>query len=200
MHAIRLGSAVLALLALMALLAGGCSSGRRGGGRGPVADGSVARDTGTVTDTDGGPDAGTGFDTGTDLPDTSVPPACGIVAEVTGTGAGIWTGTPAGTSALDGACHSGSGPEAVILWIPGAPGVYSINTNGSSIDTVLYIKAGSATPCGGAELSCDDDGGDDTQSLIELEVLEPLGIYEIVVDSYSSAGPVVLNIERLDTD
>ena len=67
------------------------------------------------------------------------------------------------------------------------------NTELSSIDTVLYVHQ---TTCGSddAEIACDDDSGERTTSSLAFAA-SPGSIYYIIVDSYSSSGSFVLNIE-----
>ena len=74
------------------------------------------------------------------------------------------------------------------------PGVYSINTDGSTYDTVLYAHDMS---CTGVELACNDDDPSTfgVTSSIEL-TLRAMQSIIIVLDGFStsSAGDYTLNI------
>ncbi|MEM6992029.1 MAG: hypothetical protein AAF721_16080, partial [Myxococcota bacterium] len=71
------------------------------------------------------------------------------------------SGTTAGDSALDGSCGGDGAAEAAFVWTAPAAGDYTVSTEGSDFDTVLYVLDGA---CGGPELDCDDDGGTGTTS------------------------------------
>jgi hypothetical protein len=80
----------------------------------------------------------------------------------------IYGGSTAG-AAVDGvsSCGSSNGsPDVWYLAVADHAGHIVANTNGSSYDTVLTAFLG----CNGAELACDDDGGDGTNSLIGFNV------------------------------
>ena len=103
-----------------------------------------------------------------------------------------YLGVTAGTSTVEGSCGGDSAPEAVLEWTAPEDGTYRITTNGSDYDTVLYVRDGS---CAGAELGCDDDGGDSLQSQIVLD-LDADQTITIVVDGYSSnEGVYLLDID-----
>jgi hypothetical protein len=95
---------------------------------------------------------------------------------------------------LSGSCNSfGSAPEAVYtLSVPGELATLTVDTIGSDLDTVIYIRA---DDCASADLDCDDEGGPSFgESLIELNDVAA-GIYLIVVDGYSSnSGAYTLNV------
>ncbi|MEN0064730.1 MAG: hypothetical protein AAGA48_21470 [Myxococcota bacterium] len=112
-----------------------------------------------------------------------------------GLNTGNLTGNP---SASDGLCSFGvDGPDATFEFTPTVTGIYRLDTNGTSFDTVLYVS----DSCGGAELACDDDGGDGLQSLLDV-VLTAGVTYIVNVDAYSSftnigTGDFNLNIVEI---
>ena len=67
----------------------------------------------------------------------------------------------------------------------------AVEAEASSFDTVLYVKQ----DCLGAELVCDDDGGDGTQSLVTVDAQAGVPLI-IVVDGFNAEaqGNVVLNV------
>ena len=90
-----------------------------------------------------------------------------------------------------GSCAGASGPEAVYALTVAEAGSFCLHTEGSDIDTVLYVR----TPdCVGedGEVACDDDGGPGVTSSIELDATP--GTYYVFVDSFSfSLGAYTLN-------
>jgi hypothetical protein len=84
-------------------------------------------------------------------------------------------------------CGGGSGPDVVYSLLVTSPANFTIDTNGSSFDTVLNLMDDTC-----AEIACDDDGGSGTQSLISQHLTN--GTYYIVVDGYSGSGSYVLNV------
>lgn len=75
------------------------------------------------------------------------------------------------------------------ITFPGELESLSVTTDGTSYDTVLYIKEGT---CNTPDLACDDDGGTGTQSLIDI-VDVPAGTYYIIMDGYNANdGPYTL--------
>ncbi len=78
-------------------------------------------------------------------------------------------------------------------WEAPSTGCFTVDTGSSDYDTVLrHFDA-----CGGTELDCDDDGGDGTTSLLELNVTAGDIVY-ISLDGYSSysSGVFVLDINE----
>jgi hypothetical protein len=88
---------------------------------------------------------------------------------------------------------SSEAPDLVYRWVPRSSGSYTLDTNGSSFDTILTVLDG----CGNAavELECDDDDGDSTRSSITMEV-NAFRTYYVVISGYFStaSGDTVLNI------
>ena len=94
---------------------------------------------------------------------------------------------------LDVPCGSnGNAPDVIYTWTAPAADFYQIDTNGSTFDTVLHVYDG--TDACGMLLSCDDDTGLGTQSLLGLNLAAGQTI-AIVVDGYSAnSGNYTLNI------
>jgi hypothetical protein len=83
-------------------------------------------------------------------------------------------------------------PEATYLFVPPVTGPYRIHTEGSSYDTVIYVRAGE---CLGPEIACSDDVEIDTWSEVTLELLAGQPVY-VFVDGYGGdSGPYQLTIE-----
>ena len=109
--------------------------------------------------------------------------------------AGTTSGTTIGlTHDFAGSCNATStAPDKVFLLVAvGHLDSLTIDTEGSALDTVVYLKG---SECVGTELECDDDGGvTGNSSLIELTDLAA-GAYHIFVDGYSGAsGTFNLNV------
>ncbi|MFK7990359.1 MAG: hypothetical protein AB8I08_30335 [Sandaracinaceae bacterium] len=88
------------------------------------------------------------------------------------------------------------GRDQTFSWTAPSTGMFQIDTNGSSYDTVVYVLDGT---CSGSELVCDDDGGDGLDSLLTLEATAG-ATYIIVLDTYSGSvmtGDFVLNITAM---
>lgn len=101
-------------------------------------------------------------------------------------------GTTSGSSNARGSCGGARAPEYSVLWTPTVSDTYDISTSGSDFDTLLYVRYG----CEGAEIGCDDDGPEDTTSLITtyLEAGQPITIF---VDGFNSqSGNFVLTVAR----
>jgi hypothetical protein len=76
------------------------------------------------------------------------------------------------------------------LYTPPASGLYQIDTFGSELDTVLYVREGS---CDGAEKACNDDA-QGAASAVTVALTESVPIV-IFVDGFGGAsGDFVLNI------
>jgi hypothetical protein len=80
-----------------------------------------------------------------------------------------------------GSC-GGSGSENWYLFRAAADGVHTFYTTGTDFDTVVYVLS---EPCGGAELGCDDDGGNGSDSRVTV-TLRAGQTVTVVVDGYSS--------------
>lgn len=84
-------------------------------------------------------------------------------------------------------------PEVVYAFTPSSSQTYTVNTEGSSYDTYLYITTGGGCP-GNTHVACDDDNGTGVLSSISVFMLAGQ-TYFIFVDGYNtSSGNYVLNI------
>ena len=104
---------------------------------------------------------------------------------------GTTTGAPnliSGASCGDG---GGNAPDATYLLIAPADGRYSIDTEGSSLTTVLSVRAGS---CAGAELACRASDSE-VQAQVEVDLIAGQTVV-IVVDAYGTySGTYVLTVQ-----
>lgn len=83
-------------------------------------------------------------------------------------------------------------PEIVFSFVPAQSGTYRMYTEGSSYDTVLYVRAGD---CLGPELACNDDIDADITSELVVDLVAGQPVY-LFVDGYGGdAGPYQLTIE-----
>jgi len=114
---------------------------------------------------------------------------------------GQTTGSNVGATKESGEpSHAGNSGGASVWWKWTAPasGQATINTNGSSFDTLLGVYTGSSV--GGLTLvASDDDGGDGTQSLVTFNAISGI-TYRIVVDGFNGAtGNIILNWSLIST-
>lgn len=95
----------------------------------------------------------------------------------------VEAGTTAGAANVRaGSCGGVAAPEIAHVFTAPLDGVYSFDTFGSELDTVLYVLDG--TGCDGPELACnDDDGG--LQSQLDV-ALGAGSTVTVVVDGYST--------------
>lgn len=90
-------------------------------------------------------------------------------------------------------CNTGSAPDVEVSWRAPYEGCFSFTTRGSSFDTKLLVFDG-----GGTLLECDDDGGGDMTSRVDLCVDNNAQLY-VVVDGYgSSQGSYRLQVEAVE--
>jgi hypothetical protein len=97
---------------------------------------------------------------------------------------GVYSSTVLGTtSGASGSCGGADAPEAIYFYFAPRAGTYVVDTVGSEIDTVLYIRNDTGT-----ELGCNDDvtPGSVTQSRLTLS-LTAGQMVTIVVDGFSTA-------------
>jgi hypothetical protein len=89
-------------------------------------------------------------------------------------------------------CVPSSGRDlAYLLDVPFDLTALYVDGNGSSIDTVLAVRA---EGCSGADLACDDDSGNDqTDAALALGDVAA-GRYAIIVDSTGGTGAYTLNV------
>ncbi len=113
---------------------------------------------------------------------------------------------PSGTTVSDttiarvdkqvGSCGGMAAPDFAYEWTPPIGGTYSLSTNGSGFDTVLYVQEAA---CGGTELACNDNdpnGGLTSQTTVNLLAGQTV---VIVVDGAGAnvSGNFNLSIIRL---
>jgi hypothetical protein len=102
-------------------------------------------------------------------------------------------GVTDGESASAGSC-GGAGAEQVVRFTAPSTGLWAIDTEGASFDTVVYVRA----TCGDVdtELACDDDGGTGTASAVRVDLNAGDTVF-IFVDGYAENGAWSLNITPL---
>jgi hypothetical protein len=107
---------------------------------------------------------------------------------------GTTTGTTAGetNNRYPTTCGDGGGADVTHLFTAPADATYTIDTVGTTFDTVLYVLA---VDCLGLELACDDDSGMGTSSSLTVDLAAGQSVI-IVVDGYraSASGDYTLNI------
>ncbi len=84
---------------------------------------------------------------------------------------------------VSGSCGGAGSPDVGYQFVAPADGVYTFDTHGSQLDTVLYVLDGD---CAGAELGCNDNG-DGSQSALALSLTEGQ-LVTIVVDGNDVGG------------
>ncbi|WP_437531472.1 MXAN_6577-like cysteine-rich protein [Sorangium sp. So ce726] len=85
-------------------------------------------------------------------------------------------------------------PEAVFTYTARIGGTYTIDTIGSSFNTVLHVHTDG---CGGTEQQCNDDLTDSRASRVKID-LAPNQTITVVVDGYNGAsGDFTLKIAKL---
>ena len=120
----------------------------------------------------------------------SGPGTCTIRSAGSTVGPSVFSGATAGTSAQGGTCGGTSAPEDVYDWTAPSGGSFTIDTIGSSYDTVLYVRSDS---CTGTELACNDDASG-VQSSVVVSASAGQHLF-IVVDGFSSSsGSYIVNI------
>jgi hypothetical protein len=100
-------------------------------------------------------------------------------------------GTTSGASNDAGSCGGTTAPESTFFYFSPHTGDYTIDTIGSELDTVLYVRN-----VGGAELGCNDDiaPGSDVQSRLFLH-LAVGEMITIIVDGFAThSGTFTLRI------
>lgn len=90
----------------------------------------------------------------------------------------------------EGSCGGVGADDIAFAWAAPEAGTYRIATDGSVLDTVLYVR----DSCEGDELACNDDNGSTTSAVsIELEAAQAI---VVVVDGAAGAGDFHLSIEQ----
>jgi large repetitive protein len=129
-----------------------------------------------------------GDDDETDCPGESDPVSDLDEATVTGTTVGL-------TNDFQPSCSSStSGPDKVyVLTVPGALDSLELDTIGSTLDTVLYVKE---EICTNPDIGCNDEGPTGPFGTSELSFTDlDAGSYMIIVDGWNgAAGNYTLNV------
>ncbi len=118
-------------------------------------------------------------------------PSLTVVAPgaTTTTGSTMGVLMPGGTSLFRGPCSSTSGPEQFYsVVVPATPAVDLVLTTdapgtAAGSDTVLYVRSNCPDPTSAMESWCDDDGGTDLLSRLEIRDAAP-GTYTVFVEAY----------------
>jgi cysteine-rich repeat protein len=87
------------------------------------------------------------------------------------------------TDLLMGGCGSSGGKDFVFTYTPASDGLLTVDTIGSSYDTVLYIRTTCASV--GSELDCDDDSGGSATSSLSVNVTHDVPLF-IVIDGFNT--------------
>jgi hypothetical protein len=130
-------------------------------------------------------------DAGTDPPDP-VLPSC-ATQSLSGIGS-VTATTTAGDGSFSLSCGGSGADDIGIHWVAPETGYYSIDTLGSSFDTVLGVVAAS---CDGTELACDDDGAQAPASEVLREFAAGEEVVFVVDGKSGDFGDVVLNTHRV---
>jgi hypothetical protein len=91
--------------------------------------------------------------------------------------------TIASTDDFSGSCGGAGAPDVEYLFTAPAAGTYTFDTQGSPLDTVLYVLDGE---CMGTELACNDDG-DGSQSALGVDLAAGQTV-TVVVDGNDDDG------------
>jgi len=151
--------------------------------------GMVKPDGSTAT-----PDAGGGMaDASTGMPDAGPPAPCPDHDLGDALGEMVISDSTAGAAdRISPSCGGGGGPEVTLLWTAPHDGTFGFDTNGSSYDTVLSLRSGGV--CTGAEMMCNDDGGESVRSRLRATLSAGEAVI-VSVEGYSGAtGDFVLNV------
>ena len=101
--------------------------------------------------------------------------------------------TTTGDNTVTGSCGGGAANDDAYSFTAPNNGIFTFDTAGSSIDTVLYLRDGD---CNGPELACNDDvGGGLTTSVVSLAMTAGQSVVA-VVDGNTEDGPYTLNISE----
>jgi hypothetical protein len=182
---IRGGWRLLLAILAWALLASCINSAAGGGGWSPGVDPDSGRGVPPRADVEGGGRVDAG---------SSPTPTCGEQAIGASIGMQVASGTTAGrSSAYRGSCGGEMAGESTVWWVAPTSGSYTIDTRGSSYDTLAYVRQGS---CDGPEVACDDDFVDGVERHSEFVLDAVAGVpYLLVIDGFEAAsGEWVLNI------
>jgi hypothetical protein len=136
------------------------------------------------------PGGGTGTpDAGPDIPPDPELPAC-AAQFLPGLGSASVSTTAAGAGQFTLSCGAGSSDDASIYWVAPEAGYYSIDTFGSSFDTVLGVVSAA---CDGTELACNDDGGEAPRSELVRQFGAGEGVVLVVDGKSGGFGDAFVN-------
>lgn len=161
---------------------------------GPETDAGTEMDAGMEEDAGLDDDAGTETDAGTAA-------ACPEEDLGSTVGSVVASGTTAGASdSASPSCISASyAPDVAHVFTAPAAARYRFDTQGSALDTVLYVLEGDG--CSGAELACNDDvGGGLFSSAVEVDLVAGEQVTVVVDAWYSGSGGYVLNVEATEAN
>lgn len=93
-------------------------------------------------------------------------------------------------------CGASGGQDVVFSYTPTANGLLEIDTEGSSFDTVIYVRTACASTA--SELACDDDGGSSSTSALSTVVTAGTPLF-IVVDGFDETerGAFTLHVHEV---
>lgn len=163
---------------------------------GDTSDGSTSTTTDGITTDPTNASTETGDPSGSsgELDPTGDELSC-TVDTLDDTSPGSTAGQPNATS---GSCGGEQAPDQAFEFTAPQDGEFTFSTDGSDFDTVLYVLDGD--DCTGAELGCDDDGGDSIQSRVTV-TLNAGQTVAVVVDGYDdSSGAFVLTTSAQTAD
>lgn len=90
-----------------------------------------------------------------------------------------------------GTCGGNSANDDALTFTAPAAGLYQIDTEGSSFDTVLYVLNGD---CSGSQIGCSDDSSGGTHSRVNVNLAAGQQIVIIVDGTGVASGDYVVNI------
>jgi hypothetical protein len=115
------------------------------------------------------------------------------------TGSGWYYGDTTGNIGDNQGSCGGAAGEAVFYFVLTDPSRVHLHSEGTSFDSVLYVRAGSCPS--GNEIGCDDDTGGNWAARLDFTILYP-GTYFVFLDGYTidpyggpNEGPFQLNVE-----
>ncbi len=117
---------------------------------------------------------------------------CPDVLLASDTGPAVASGdTTGGANRLAGSCGGGSAPEVALAFTAAADGLYTFDTFGSALPSVLYARS---TFCSGFELACNDDAGGGSQSELSMLLTAGQRVILVIDGEGASGGAWVLNV------
>ncbi|MEE2788436.1 MAG: hypothetical protein VX589_13920 [Myxococcota bacterium] len=97
-----------------------------------------------------------------------------------------------------GTCaFAATGENDLIAFTAPEAGRYRFETSGTRGDTIIWVRAQCGIESGGAELGCDDDGGQGLFSRVEFELAQGQTVYVFVdAPGIQERGPYELTVSR----